>query len=289
MILLIYNPVSGMGDNDLENILELLNSNDKEYVLVQTEDDNTIKKLFSEEVLEYSAIIVVGGDGTVSQVIEAIVNNNIDVDLIVYPKGTSNEYAASLGVSKLTLSDYLQHKTSLLEVDLGRYGDDGVFTYSFVFGNFSHVPYETPQWLKNRLGYIAYWLYAFVTLYIFRLKRYKMRFEFNDKVVDGNFLFGSISNSETLGKVIRLNDVSFSDGLMEVFLVKAPGSLRELTRFLHDARTGNDTSGLIIREKVSYIGVNSPKKHSWSADGEYSGTFSSLSISVKEKAIRVVV
>lgn len=289
MFLIVYNPVSGVSGDDLSDIENLLVEFNKSYDVLLTEDDNTVLDYLSTNEVKYSCIIAAGGDGTISQVINGIVQNEIKSHLLIYPRGTTNEYATSLNVNKDTLTSYLNGDTSILNVDIGKYSESSSFTYSFVFGNFSHVPYETPQWLKNKLGYIAYWIYGFVTLYIFRFKRYEMSFTYNDKTVDGKFLFGSISNSESLGKVIQLNDVSFSDGLMELFLVKSPRSMTDVIRFMHDARTGDIKSGLLIHDKVESVHVESPSPHSWSSDGEYSGSFDSLSIKIVKKAVNIIV
>lgn len=289
MYLIVYNPVSGVGDDELQYLESTLERYEIEFDVLVTEDDKTIVNYLSSSAIQYDCIVAAGGDGTISQVIEALALNTISTKLLIYPRGTTNEYASSLNVTKDTFVKLLEGRTSMLPVDIGVYNREGVFTYSFVFGNFSHVPYETPQWLKNKLGYIAYWIYGFVNLYIFRLKRYEMTFKYNNKVEDGMFLFGSVSNSESLGKVIQLDDVSFSDGLMEVFLIKYPRSLRDVVRFLHDARTGSNSSGLIIKDKVEVIDVDSPQMHSWSADGEFSGKFDSLHIEIKNRPINIVI
>lgn len=288
MMLLIYNPVSGISGDDFDEIISSLHSKDINFDTLVTKGDSCIDEYFCSTLTVYDCIIAAGGDGTISQVIQSIVNRDLKSKLLIYPRGTTNEYATSLNVDKGTLNRFLNNNYFEKCIDIGKFSDKGVFTYSFVFGNFSHVPYETPQWLKNRLGYIAYWLYGFVTLYIFRLKRYEMSFKFNNKVVDGKFLFGSVSNSESLGKVIQLSDVSYSDGYMEIFLVKSPSSFKEVILFLHDARTGRDKSGLFLQDKVSEVEVNSPNVHAWSADGEFSGSFDSLSIKVKEKAVYLI-
>lgn len=287
-MLLIYNPVSGIAGDDYEAIVYTLHSKNVDFHSLVTEDENSVDEYLSSVSTEYHCIIAAGGDGTISQVIQAIVNYDLKSKLLIFPRGTTNEYAASLDVDKGTLQRYLDDDYSETCVDIGRFSNKGIFTYSFVFGNFSHVPYETPQWLKNKLGYVAYWLYGFVTLYIFRLKRYEMSFRYNNKVVEGKFLFGSVSNSETLGKVIQLSDVSYSDGLMEIFLVKAPSTFREVISFLHDARTGKYKSELFIHDKVTGVDVSSPNVHAWSADGEFSGSFDKLEIKVKCKAVYLI-
>lgn len=288
MHLLIYNPVSGNSGDELKKITDLFQQYDVELKVVETSLDTSINEVLSIHYLDLECIVVAGGDGTISQVIDGIVLNNLDCNLLIYPRGTTNEYATNLSITKDVLESYLKGDSTVICVDVGVYNDTNFFTYSFIFGNFSHITYETPQWLKNRLGYVAYWIYGIASLYILKLKSYQMTFKFNNKTVSDKFLFGSVSNSDTLGKVIHLKDVSFKDGLLELFLIRVPRSFKEVRGFLYDSRTGKNTSNLIIEEKVERVEVSSPNKHSWSADGEFSGKFNELTIEVKQKGIRII-
>lgn len=288
MHLLIYNPVAGNGTDELDKIQNLfLKYNIKLETLVTSEHNNLTETL-DTYTNKYEAIIVAGGDGTVSTVINFLVKYKVETKLIIYPKGTSNEYADNFEITKNTLTEYLLGKYTVNKVDVGMYNESNIFIYSFAFGNYSHIPYETPQWLKNRVGYFAYWMYAFLSLYFVRIKRYSINFEADDFELDEKVLFGSVSNSKTLGRVINLDDVVFDDGYLELFIVKSPKSFKEVIGFIHDARTGEDTSGLLIHRKIKSLNVTSDKLHSWSADGEYSGKFENITIKVLEGAITII-
>lgn len=288
MHLLIYNPVSGNSGDELVKIVNLFGQYNMQLQVALTQEHQPIVDILETYKNSVDTVVVAGGDGTISQVIDALKVLDMSASLLIYPRGTTNEYASTIGITKNTLEAYLKGECETKFVDLGSFNEDNMFTYSFVFGNFSHITYETPQWLKNRLGYIAYWIYGFMSLYILKLKRYRMKFEFNDEVLEGDFMFGSISNSHTLGRIINLNDVSFSDGLLELVIVSAPKSLRDIRYFLGDARTGENTSGLLIQKKVESVVVSSPKKHSWSADGEFSGRFDHLEVKVSKAALKII-
>lgn len=286
MHLLIYNPVSGNSGDECEYLTRNLEKYKVDYKIVYTEESNlkNIKKSLSEA----STVIVAGGDGTVSQVMNEMYQIDNKPNFLIYPRGTTNEYASSIGVSKNTFLDYLNNNYKCKSIDMGQYNNKGIFTYSMVFGNFSHIPYETPQWLKNKIGYVAYWLYGFMTLYILKLKQYQMTFKYHEKVIEGKFMFGSVSNSETLGRILKLNNVIYDDGLLELVLIRAPKSIKEVFYFLNDIRTGLNKSGLFVQEKISEISISSPREHSWSADGEFSGHYNNLKISVFPKSLKII-
>ena len=47
----------------------------------------------------YDSIIVAGGDGTINTVVNNMFNAGIDVPLGLIPCGTSNDFAASIGLT----------------------------------------------------------------------------------------------------------------------------------------------------------------------------------------------
>ena len=63
------------------------------------------------------------------------------------------------------------------------------------------------------------------------IKSYHMRFEFDGKVIEDDFIYGMISNSNSVGgfKGLTGKDVILDDGLYEVTLVKMPRNIQELT------------------------------------------------------------
>ncbi|WP_052055432.1 YegS/Rv2252/BmrU family lipid kinase [Myxosarcina sp. GI1] len=95
---LIYNPVAGQGDSEAElaKIEELLSS--KIDLNVQFTSEVISANLLARGALEQNArmIIASGGDGTVSQVAEALVNTGVPLGIIA--RGTANAFAKALGI-----------------------------------------------------------------------------------------------------------------------------------------------------------------------------------------------
>ena len=76
----------------------------------------------------------------------------------------------------------------------------------------------------------------------------------------GNYLFGAISNSTSVGGILTLSDdlVDMDDGMFEVLLIKSPSNILELNQILFDLTTQNYTSPLI--------------SSSWQQAGDHSGS-----------------
>ncbi len=79
---------------------------------------------------------------------------------------------------------------------------------------------ELPQNLKNVLGHQAYVIEAVRSLST--IKPQYMRVYSEEMNVEGNFVYGMISNTDSVGGIKNLtgNDVNLQDGLFEVTLIR---------------------------------------------------------------------
>lgn len=292
MHLLIYNPVSGKKDlsrvNTLQDIKNKLDNKNIKYDLLLTENDKTIDKYFETNAKAYDCVIVAGGDGTISQAIDAMNKHKINANLLMYPKGTTNEFCSAVGVNKLTLDKYLDDNTEVEDMDIGYFNGENVFVYSMTFGNYTHVTYQTPQWLKNKIGYVAYWFYSVYSLYFLKIRKYNMKVTTADNQYEGSFVFGGVSNSHSLGKVIQLKDVDFSDGLYELFLVRTPKNLKDLRSIIHSLVTNNYDNEMFVQSKGSEFKFESRSSYSWNKDGEFPGKFSEMNIKVSGNQLHII-
>ena len=74
---------------------------------------------------------------------------------------------------------------------------------SFGFGAFTRSSYATPQNVKNALGHTAYVLSGITELSQIRNEHVKM--EIDGQTVEGDFLFGAICNSTSVGGILTLD------------------------------------------------------------------------------------
>ena len=140
-----------------------------------------------------------GGDGTLNETITGLMRcppeGRPPVGYI--PAGTVNDFASSLGISKNlheAAATILSGEPFLC--DVGAFGDR-YFSYIAAFGAFTDVSYQTPQQSKNLLGRAAYFLEAILRLPA--VKAYRMSVTHDGETVEGEFLFGMVTNSRSVG------------------------------------------------------------------------------------------
>ena len=291
-ILAIVNFTSGTGAirNRLPRLLELMSRND---ALVTVYPIVPSKGLVSENVIDascaqYDCILCCGGDGTLNYVINDVMNNHLSVPLAYIPSGSTNDFSKSLTGQRhadvdLALAavngDDFPYDIGLFN---GRY-----FNYVAAFGAFTAVSYETPQDMKNSLGYFAYVLSTIGRLGNDLGYKVHMKVEHDGITEEGDYIYGSVSNSISVGGIESsfLSDVKLDDGLMEVSLIKYPETITDLNNIISDLTSGSITHDNIRLFKTDHIRFIADEETAWTLDGEAGGSHTECSISVVEKAI----
>ena len=291
-ILVIDNPVAGLNESDeLESIENFLEKNSLDYKLYETTKDKGPYEILSNIDNSYETIITCGGDGTVSETIRGMHDYSFESNLLIVPTGTSNEIAQNLGLNEDSLTNVLKRllKNKVSTLDYGIINDNKTFTYALTFGNFTDVTYKTPQKMKNWLGFQGYILYGFLSFR--KIKTYETKIKSKDHNFSGNYLFGAISNSKTIGNVIHYDSdtISLCDGKFEVLLIKKPNNLKEI-RLIISGLIQNDYSDKIFTTfKTDELTIKSKNNIDWNTDGELAGSCKDITVKNLHKRINLLV
>ena len=103
------------------------------------------------------------------------------------------------------------------------------------------------------------------------LRPYQVRLTADGETLDGEYLFGAVCNSTSIGGLMKLNPerVVLDDGLFEMLLIPNPKTAADLQSLVHALLNQEyDSQGLIFRH-VSSIRVETAEHLPWSLDGEY--------------------
>ncbi len=220
---------------------------------------------------EYGAkadlIVCMGGDGTLNEVIQGMIEAEVSTPLGYIPAGSTNDFAASLGLKtnpKEQAEFIVSNEARPLDMGMfnGRY-----FVYTASAGIFTKTSYSTPQKMKNRLGHFAYILHGVREL--FHIRRLKLKIELPDKTYEGKYIFAAINNATKVGGIMKLDKdmVEFNDGLFELMLVEFPKGCLEFIRLVLKIFTQKFT-GKIMLEQITSARITDCTDIDWSLDGE---------------------
>lgn len=228
---------------------------------------------------DYDLVVCSGGDGTLNETITGLWEANCSVPLGYIPCGSTNDFAASHGIPVEPEQAAMRIvRTHTEDYDVGQF-DARCFVYVAAFGAFSAISYNTDQNLKNMVGHAAYLMGGLRELS--QIKAIPMRVIADGEVFEGDWLFGAILNTNTIGGTLSLPDelVDLSDGMLEVLLVRLPEDLIELDEIVHgllEQQYDSPLLTLIRAKEITCEALGNPVE--WSLDGEEGGAFTSVSI-----------
>ena len=290
-LLFIYNAKSGTAGigRHLSEIIDTFIKSGYYVDAYLTQYSLDAKRQIMERSKDFDLVVCGGGDGTLNEVVSGLMQMEERPVIGYIPTGSTNDFAGSIGLkSGMVNNAKIAVSGRKYKVDVGSFNEDKNFIYIVAFGIFTEVSYNTPQKLKNVIGHQAYIVEAVKS--IPSIKSYKMRFEFDDKVIEDEFIYGMISNSRSVGgfKGITGSEVVLDDGLYEVTLVKKPKSIADLTGIAQAILNSNKVSEYVYRFKVSEIKAYSDEPVAWTVDGECGGTHREVSIKNNSNAITII-
>ncbi len=243
-----------------------------------------------ERAHNYDLVVCIGGDGTFNEVVTGILEAEVDVPIGYIPAGSTNDFAAGLGLSGDIIRGAKDIVTgNQMTLDIGRF-NDRYFSYVASFGAFTQTAYKVPQDMKNLLGHTAYILSGIKDIPSIRPKKVRIRNEVG--VYGGDYIFGAICNSTSMGGIINLkkDHVDMNDGLFEVLLIRAPKNIVELTRITWAiTQSRYKESPHISFFSSSELDIETDGNMPWTLDGEYQQGVKNIKIKNMESAIRIMV
>lgn len=289
-LFLIANPSSGTGriKTQLFNVVNILSKEYRVTVHITCCRGDATRQV---AVLDdsFDTIVVCGGDGTLNEVITGLMKNKNEYNLGYIPSGTLNEWSSGLKISrdmKKASADII--KNNIIPLDIGKFGDK-YFSYTASFGAFTEASYSAPQDIKNVLGKLAYFLEGVKTLE--NIRPIHLKFTCNDTVIEDDFIFGTISNSMSVGGVVHYDEtvVELSDGLFEVLLLHYPKNLNDFNNLISAILTRDLNKNGITFLQTSKITVQDAGNVEWTLDGEYVPPQDTINIKNLHRAINFIV
>lgn len=287
----VYNEHSGKGmiKNRLAEIMSIFTKAGYMVTAYPTQRALDAYDKVCEADGQYDLIVCSGGDGTLNEVISAVMHHTNDRPKVGYiPTGTTNDFATSYKIPKTPVkAAKLAIGDNSIRCDIGRF-NGRYFNYVAAFGLLTDVSYKTPQNMKNVLGHQAYVLESLRSFN--NIVAYRMKITVNDMEIKGDFIYGMVANASSVGgfKGVTGKNVEFDDGLFEVVLVKEPLNPLELQQVVAGLFSPNHESPMVVRIKTRHVIFESEQPVSWTVDGEYGDAHQRVDISVVDKAVEIM-
>lgn len=289
-MLFILNPCAGMrkANKVLPEIIAQFNRADYDVSVYITAAGGEAKTLAAQRAKELDLIVCCGGDGTFNETVSGLLESGANTPIGYIPAGSTNDFANSLGLctNPVEAAKRIAEGTPTA-YDVGSFGGR-VFTYVASFGAFTRASYATPQSVKNALGHTAYVLGGISELS--QIKNIHATFTFDEETLEGDYIFGAICNSTSIGGIAKLDpsQVDMADGLFEVLLVRAPKDLGEIAECITAVQKQQYNCRMITFRTASKVTVATEADTNWTLDGEMEPAHDTVEVQNLHHAIQLV-
>jgi len=221
---IICNPNSGrqIVQRNIPDLAKVLEENNF-YVSIHTTRAQLDATHAASEACKngYDIVIAIGGDGTVNEVVNGIMPNEIKPKLAIYPAGTVNDFATYLKIPRM-MKEFAkmitEEKTTKIDVGLG---GDRYFLNVAAAGLLTDVAYRVSSEAKTVLGKFAYYLEGLKELPKQVFKPIKIMLKINDIEEEREILFFLVANTPSVGGFKYVApDADINDGKFDLLIVE---------------------------------------------------------------------
>ena len=251
----MYNPYSGKGKiaKNEKYIMEKL-SEKFEVNLIRSEYAGHMGDVIRQQGENYDVIVGAGGDGSLNEIVDAVMSLTKRPRIGYIPAGTVNDVAHSLYIPrkiKKAVDNIINGKPfshDVMKVN-EKYG-----IYVCCSGLFTESSYSTDQKKKKKMGKIAYALHGIKK--VFSTPSVKLKLSYEGGEIEGQYAIMLIINSRYVSGMRMNKNAVLNDGIVDVMLVE---SKKEIVNLAAVAR--------VLKLFVRGVKHNSKKKvHHFSLD-----------------------
>ena len=300
----IVNPVAGNGRglDDFPYISSLLRARNIPYEPVFTEHKFHATELTVTAVKQgYRKIIVVGGDGTLHEVVNGLfIQQEVRPDeglLAVVAVGTGNDWVRTFGIAG-RYADAVEaiagERSFLQDVGVVSY-EEAHYRQSRYFANVAGAGFDAFVVRKlthlQKKGHTSRWRQLRCTIHaFFRYKSTGVKVWVDDRLVYNNLLLSLAIGicKYNGGGYQQLPEAVADDGMLDLSLIRPVHFWHILFRLRYLFNGGIYRIRHVLQERGSRIRIESSPEISVEVDGELLGE-TPLEFSVLPKAIRIVV
>jgi len=249
----------------------------------------------------YKNIMVLGGDGTISEVINGIFNaklqNTADLKIALIPRGTGNDWGRFWGLNadyKKSIDVFLKAKTQKIDIGKVEFDMEGqrethYFINSIGLGLDAAVVNLTHR-LKEIFGSHSFMYSISLLLAVFSYKAHKVKIYSDERNISEAMFSMNVANGCYSGGGLKQTPFALPyDGLLDVMLAKKPKFSDILGALFYLFRGKILEHPVIESFQTRKLMVQCDKKALMEADGIIVNGSSPFQISILPEAIQMII
>ena len=291
----IANPRAGRGrvQKKLSEVEAILRSLGLQYKLYITEKPGQATE-YSKEILDsgkFDRIIILGGDGTINEVIQPLVGS--DLPILPIPLGTGNDFVKFF-YPFMKYDSLLAKKAfcdSIKAIDVGVVQSGNIKRF-FVNGMGIGFDAEVLNTMKKIRFLRGDFLYTTAVIWTFlNFAGFQISAEIKGEVgfVSGRYLLFNIGNGRYLGGGFKLfPGAQIDDGLLDISIIESVSPTKFFTNFYKAFKGKHITLKEVHYFRGCELRIFSKNPLNIQVDGELISGLKEITVSVKRHALRVI-
>ena len=287
---IVVNPVAGVSQSETvrEKIASALQAKEIPFEVYETTGNDNFKQIIRDAVQQgFKVVIVAGGDGTLSGVVDGLVDTQIP--LLILPTGTWNALAQALNIPlefdaamELLFQEHRIQTIDAMQVDKNYY----VLSVSAGVG--ARTLKDVKREEKRRFGRLAELRSAIVNVLEFRSHTFEVKID--GKLTKFRASELMVSNSSILGiKLLQLDpDIRMDDGKLNVCRIYA-NTITEYLKLAVSMLRGDQKHNwnIFCMEALQEVEINCREKLPVQGDGDLIGQLP-ITVKIHPKAVQIV-
>ena len=275
-LLIIANPYSGkkQGKKICDNILNVFEYKNINHHIIQTTHHNHPYEIANSiDVNEFIGICIIGGDGTMHEVINGLMNrtHNQQLPVGLIPGGTGNSFMHDLNcLDPIDAAEKISN-LEIRKIDIMKIETDTQKIYSYNVAGWGMPP--DINILAEKMRWLGFQRYNIASLIeIMRFKKRQCDLIINNENISDDYSFVLCCNTIHTGKGMKIAPkAKVDDGLMDVIAVKKTNRLKLFSLFPKIFSGKHIEDPLVSYNQVDAISISPKNNTNLIVDGEIIG------------------
>jgi len=285
----IVNPVAG-GGKKLEIISELqrfCRKHSMDFTVVMTHKPKEATELARTASEKYEAVIAVGGDGTVNEVVNGI--SGTQAKLGILPIGSGNDYAKMIGLSKNLKKDLkVLRKGTTRMVDAGKVNNKYFFINAFGAGFDGEVSTCARKYLKLSHSFFGYLITVLKTLMTYRFRKATITID-GTIVTDKKIFLVACGIGSTYGGGFQIAPrARIDDGLFDICIIDKTSRWNALRIIPKIMRGKHEDEHVVHVHPGKEVVIKTDRKIASQLDGEIIEPTKELRVMILQHHIQLI-
>lgn len=292
---IFVNPIAGRGraGRNISSLVNLLHANEIDHDIIESRCRGDIEKQVRQQINDGAeSVIVAGGDGSIHEAVNGVLQAELPAALGVIPIGTGNDFAKACAMppywedAAILLADRIRSKAPSHQIDVGQM-NDRFFANSAGIGFDAKVTHAAEN-IRLPIGDLVYLIAVFKAMWD-GVTTAELRIDYGSDSYSGKLTLANISNGDWVGGMFQIAPMARNDdGELDLIFVKPVSNWRLLTlipRLLQGTHIGQPE---IIHAPIRHCEIVATEPLPSHLDGEVQPMHSEFSIRIIENGLRLL-